>query len=368
MTKHRSLEFDSFVQLVSPAVLERYFNSLNADNAPSGWATLNDDALDQFLDLPENAELAGLIRDDFRKVNDLASTSARLVVESYERYDIDCDLELSPQELAMLLFLDYDEAWDFAWSRYLLMALDTKVSLFYLQAPELQFGLQRIEAFQDAISASLKGQAKGTQCEIRMFEVGAQRIFYVERGTYIRSISYWDGRETQIRCYRPVLEDIIAYEPDTGNLLVKASQESEREDYVRAFAHHFVGDMQLGEDALRSRTFTLDPIVRNTFNYQGEGIILGVDLVGIKVRLPFKERGVLALNSGNIFATLRNLSNMSIDLGEMTSARLRFKVLDNKSQKTVTFDIAPPQRTDLPDSKFAPAINSYLKKQGVRLR
>jgi hypothetical protein len=59
---------------------------------------------------------------------------------------------------------------------------------------------------------------------------------------------------------------------------------------------------------------------------------------------------------------------MSIDLGEMTAARLRFKVLDNKHQKTVTFDIAPPKRTDLPDSKFAPAINSYLKKQGVRLR
>lgn len=368
MTKHRSLEFDSFVHLVSPDVLERYFNSLNADNTPAGWATLNDDALDHFLNLPENAELAGMIRDDFRKVNDIARTAPRLIIETYDRYEIEYDLERSPQELAILLFLDHDEAWDFAWSRYLLMALDTKVSLYYLQAPELLFGSQRIDAFQNAISHSLRGQSKGTQCEIRMFEVRTHRIFYVERGTYIRSISYWDGTETQIRCYRPVLEDVIAYEPETGELLVKASQESEREDYVRAFAHHFAGDLRLGDDALRSRTFTLEPIARNTFNYQGEGIILGVDLVGIKVRLPFKERGVLELKSGNIFSTLKHFSNMSLDLGELTAARLRFKVIDGKRQKTITFDIAPPQRTDLPDSKFAPAINAYLKRQGVRLR
>lgn len=368
MTKHHSLDFQRFIECVEPAELERYFASLSSGSVPAGWATLNGDALDQFLALPANSELDGLIRQDFRRMNDLAEYGLGLLLDACARFSIEYDVDQRPQAIALKLFLDHQEAWDFAWSRYLLFALDSKVSHFFLPGDAPDFGNAQVEDFQSRVSSWLSQQAKGEQCEIRCFEMNGQQIIYIERGTYIRSITFWEDREVHIRCYRPVVEDVIAFDSRTRDLLVKATFEAEREDYVRLFAYSFSGDMGLGEQALKTRTFDLSPVAQNQFNYQGEGRILGVNLVGINLKLPFKKRATLYLNSPDIFETLKELSDISLETGELASARFRFKIAEGKRTRSVTFEVSPPARTDLPESMFTSLINNYLKKQGVRLR
>jgi hypothetical protein len=368
LAKHRPLQFDTFVKAVPPDLLERYFGSLSADSAPSGWASLNGAELEKFLSQPENGELDGLIRQDFRRINDMASKGVAILLSAYERFDVPFDHSRTPEHLGLALFLDHPQAWDFAWSRYLLFALDSKVSVYAFPHSELGFGEERVTAFRQGVSHSLVNQAKGAQCDVRTFEHDAHRIIYVRRGYYIRPITFWEGEQVEIRCFRPVLEDVIALEVETGDLVVKAAQEREREDYVRLFAHHFAGDMSLGEQALRTKTFDLSPEAEGTFSYAGEGLVLGVELVGIKIQLPFKRRATLQLNSSDVFETLEELPTLALDMGVLVAARFRFRIGGGKKVQSVTFEVAPPSRTDLPESTSTNLINSYLRRQGVRLR
>lgn len=368
MTKHHPLDFQKFIECVPPDLMVRYFNTLNADHAPSGWAALNGDALEDFLSDPRNSELDGLIRDDLRRFNDLASYAVSILLEAYERFSLDLDLSHRPEHLAMSLFLDNKTAWDFAWSRYLLYALDSKLTVLHFPARELDFGEERVGDFRRQVGEVLKGQAKGEQCDVRSFNFDGQQIVYIERGSYLRTITFWEEEEIQIKCYRPALEDVIALNSESGELLVKAGQERERDDYVRLFAHCFAGDMTLGEEALRSKTFDLDPVANGSFNYQGGGALTGVDLVGVRLKLPFSKRATLDLRSQDIFETLEALPDISLGIGELVSARFRFNFAEGKRVRTVTFEVAPPARTDLPENNYTRLINMYLVEQGVKLR
>jgi hypothetical protein len=367
MPKHLSLDFLAFVKAVSPEVMESYFASLATDAPPRGWPAINGAALEEFLSRSENAELDGLIRQDFRRMNDLANRGFSFVRDAYERFGINFDPSRTPEELSMRLLLANKEAWDFAWSRYLLLALDSKVSIYSFPASELKFGQPQMDQFQERASKTFLSQAKGSECEVRSFELDSDRIIYVKRGFYVRPLTFWQDKEVQIKCYRPVLEDVVVFDSKSGELLVKASQERERTDYVRLFAHCFAGDMSLGETALRTRVFDLSPVAQNSFSYAGEGPIVRVDLVGVRIKLPFAKRASLQLFSPDIFETLGELPDVSLDMGELALARFRFSITDKSSVKTVTFEVAPPARTDLPESGYTSMINAYLNKQGVRL-
>jgi hypothetical protein len=364
--RHHTLDFRSLVESVWPETLERYFSSLKTENIPSGWAALNGDALESFLAEPQNAELDAVIRQDLRKVNDLAVKGVAILLDSYNRHDITYDLGSKTEELALRAFLDHREVWDFAWARFLLFALDSKISLYSFPTCSLQFAPACLEGFRSAVSNSFLHQAKGPECEVRAFDLDSDKIIYVQRGNYLRTVTRWQAEAVDVLSYRPALEDVLAYDPETNQLTVKAAQEREREDYVRLFAHHFAGDAALGEQALRSRTFDLSPVASGRFNYQGIGSVIGVQLVGVRLKLPFRNRGTLKIDSANVFETLASLG-LSMDVGELVSARFRFDIAEDKLNKRITFEVAPPSRTDLPDNNYTDIINSYLKSQGVRL-
>lgn len=367
MAKHRELGFRKFVDSVPPDLLERYFVSLSTQNQPSGWATLNGDELERFLSVPENSELRALVRQDFRRVNDICDRGVSILVDAYTKFKIPFDPEKSSEELALLLFLDHKEAWDFAWARYLLYALDGRVSVFHFEQRELRFGRDRVEGFTRQVKEAFARQAKGAQCGVTVFEDKGQVILYIQRGWYMRTITLWQGEETAILTYRPALEDVIVFEPDSGDLLVKAAQDKERDDYVRAFAFSFAGDPALGEQALKTRTFSLDPIRLETFDYSGNDRIARVGLVGVSIRLPAPKGAVVSVRGANVLDVLSKVEGLSLQSGELVSARFRFYFFGKRRDRTLTFEVAPPSRTDLADTVYTGIINEYLRRQGVRL-
>jgi len=67
-----------------------------------------------------------------------------------------------------------------------------------------------------------------------------------------------------------------------------------------------------------------------------------------------------------VFETLAKMPDISLNMGELSAARFRFLMASGKTTRPVTFEIAPPTRTDLPESTYTNIINAYLKKQHVR--
>lgn len=365
MTKLGTLDFNNFVMATHPETLERYFTSLSAENAPTGWATLNGQALEEFIEAAPNAELSAIVKQDFRRVSDLALRGTGLLFSSYDRFKVDFDHTSKPQELALRAFLDHREVWDYAWARFLLCALDSKVSVYQFPPCTPRYEEFQVSMFREALSGSYLKQAKGPECNVAAFPSEEGHIVFVKRGYYVRTASHWNSEAVDILSYRPALEDVLIFDPFSRQLTVKAPQIREREDYVRLFAAHFAGDMTLGEQALNTRTFDLTPIQNGTFNYNGDGRIVRVALVGIRLKLPFKSRGSLKIESDNVFESLKAL-NLSIELGELLAAKFRFFIAEGKDMRRVSFEVAPPSRTDLPESAYSSLINAYLRNQGVR--
>src|SRR5690606_34531769 len=151
------------------------------------------------------------------------------------------DPNRSSEELAIRLFLDHEDAWGFAWSRFLLYALGGRVYTFFMPAGTISPSSEALAEFRKELKGAFGQQGKGDQCEVQSYEDRGQQVFYVERGWYMRAYSHWEGESTAVKSYRPALDDVLAYDPSTSDLLVKAPQERDREEYVRAFAKCVAG-------------------------------------------------------------------------------------------------------------------------------
>ncbi len=137
MPKHRSLSLKTFVHSIPWDLFQRYFEDLlpgqvqhhSDDFLPeqslSDWSFLNEEVMEQFLGDSQNAEASGVILEQFRRINDIAVYGANLLVRAYQWAGVTLDSEQPVQELAMRLFLDHPDAFQYAWSRYLLYSTDS---------------------------------------------------------------------------------------------------------------------------------------------------------------------------------------------------------------------------------------------------
>ena len=68
------------------------------------------------------------------------------------------------------------------------------------------------------------------------------------------------------------------------------------------------------------------------------------------------------------FMTLEDdLSDISLDSGRLVHAKFKFRIETEESERNVTFEITPPNVTDLTKKRHADIISDYLKENGVKL-
>lgn len=143
MPIHRRLSLKLFLHAVSPDLIERYFNQLKIERPPSGWGTMNAGFLQKFLDDPENVTARAIIREDFQRMNDLCGRGMSLVANAYKWKGISIPEDRPTQESAMLLFLDQRQAFNYAWSQYLVLhGSKSKLTTYYVKAPDLRIGVR----------------------------------------------------------------------------------------------------------------------------------------------------------------------------------------------------------------------------------
>ena len=369
MPKHRHLSLKTFIHAVPWDLFQRYSDQLEVENRPSGWAFINVQAMEAFLSEPENAEAAGGIVEDFKRMNDLCGHGMGNLVRAYNRYLIRFDQGTPAQELAMQLFLNHREAFEFAWSRYLFYGSPSKLSRHPFAVSGLTASEAKLALFRTHVQKWFSGLAKGSECQVHSFEDEGEVIIRVSRGSYMRTVACWERENITFRTFRPASEDLLVYDHATSTLSIKASLDKERQQYLKLFATHIVGDPTLAEAASREHVFSLLPLQEERFDYGGDGVITGVDLVKVRLKLRGQGDASIDIRSEDVRKTLDDGAwGLSLRSGEMGLARFRFHLRpQGEKPQTVTFEVEPPARTDLTQKRYADIIERYLVEQGVKL-
>lgn len=374
MLKHGGLSLARFVEAIPPDLLNEYVGRL-AQSAPpnatlpGGWQLLNAPALSLYLNVPENAEVAAIILEDFQRVNDIAQDGAGVLVRACIKYKVVLDSQV-PETMAMQLFLNYSEAFEFAWSRYLLYGSTARLSAHPLPLGDLIVKPEQVTRFETGVRAWFASQAKGEQCLVKSFEDTGQSVVLIQHGTYVQTVAFWDRDQVKLTSFRPALEDVLLYEPDTQTLRIKAGLAKDRDEYVRLFAVCMGGNERLAEAALRGEVFSLSPIEQGEFDFNGDGPITKVELRRVRMTVYGVTNLIADFRSPDILQSFgRDLPGFGISSGVLTLARFRFYVhYPGERPTTVTFSVEPPSRTDLAERRYTDLILAYLRQQGIQLQ
>ena len=292
------------------------------------------------------------------------------MVRAYRKFLIPDEPELSPAHRAMLLFLDHPDAFDFAWSRYLLFASSSQLSVHHVPVGTLEFGSSQQAGLERDMSHYFAEQDRGEHCRVAIFEEEGEQVLLIRHGAHVRTITYWEADQVSTHSLRPAVEDVLVYEPDTQLLRVKAGLPKDREAYVRLWCRWIARDEGLTEAALETEVYSLVSLQEGRFQFAGDGPVLNVQLRRVTMKLATEPHAVLQIAADDVNEVLRyGPEGLDLGTGLLLAVRLRFVIKPKGARMTtVTFDIAPPLRTNLAQKRYVDLNERYLAEQGVKLR
>lgn len=366
MPRHRSLTLKKFVEAVHYELMERYFTEKFPSSKLPPHIIMNIEAVETFIEDPRNAEVKGLIQEDFRRINDICEKGKALLVRAYKYFDIPRDDSLTLQGLAMKLFLDHREAFDYAYAWYCYYNTSGKISEYRISG-DFKLTKEKLDSFHKETKAWYSDLAKGHECLIVHYDEENSTVILIKHGSYVRTVAYWKEDKIEILSFRPANEDILLYDRKKHILSIKASFPKAREQYIKTFSRCIMGDESLASGEDRDTIYTLEPLKNGSFSWDGNENIKEIILTEIKLELPGSTEPVMRISSKDMRKTLAEDIPVELDSGELTYAHFRFILeLDGKKQK-VSFMIAPPDVSDLAQKKHSEIISDYLKEQGVKL-
>jgi len=368
MPRHLSLTLKKFVSAIDPELMERYFT----EKLPKGTKlpprfVMSLSAVEAFMEHSRNAEARGLIEQDFRKINDICEKGKNLLVKAYRCFSIQMPEGHTPENMAMKLFLDYGDAFDYAYAWYSYYHASGKMSHHKIPG-DFRLTEKKLNAFLKETRDWFKDLAKGPECIITHYDEENSTVVLVKHGSYVRTVAYWNEDKIEIQSFRPASEDILLYNKETEVLSIKASLAKDREQYIRSFSRCIMGDESLAESEDRDTVYTLRPLQDGSFNWEGNENIKEIILTEVKLKLPGSTEPVIKISSGNVRKTLaEGVLGIGLNSGKLTYAHFRFILDADGKRRKVSFMIAPPDVSDLAQKKHSDIISDYLKNQGVRL-
>lgn len=371
MAKHLTLNLQKFLKAVPIHLFTRFLDEQQGDDKPDlRWEPMNIDALTAFMEAPENELVVGVIEEQFKRINDIAAKTTGVLVSAYREFGLSYDDECTPQEMSMRLFLDEPKAFEYAWSQYLLYSFSSGLSQFRFPAGELAVSEAEENEMRQFLTGYFHNQKKGSHCHVSVFPDANGIIVLISRGSYLKTVTQWQGGEVTLTTFRPASEDIVVYEQSESRLSVKCGVRKDRAVYVEAFARYVAHDEALGAAALKDRIYALDRIQDGTFNYDGDGIVTRVFLREAHLEMLAFGDAELVIRSSDVVRTItEDLPGISLKSGELFKVKLafQFRYDDAKDPEEVIFEIAPPGTTDLTRKQHVKTIEKYLRDQGVKL-
>lgn len=368
MPRHRGLTLHKLVRAINPELLERYFTEkLPKDTKLPPRFTMSPQTFEVFMADARNAEAKALLLEDFQKINDICEKAKNHVVKAYRQFQIAWKESETPENMAMRLFLDYQEAFDYAFTWYCYYHTSSSLSN-HIMPGNFKLTQKKLNTFLEETKQWFGQLAKGSECIITHHKEENSTVILVKHGSYVRTVAYWKEDRIEIISFRPANEDILLYDRTDGILQIKASLHKDREQYIESFSRCIMGDESLATSSNRDRTYTLKPLQDGSFNWSGNEYISEIILTEVKLRLMGRTKPVVIISSGDVRKSLQE-GSCGVDLsnGELVYARFRFVLkVDGKEQK-VSVEIMPPVKTDLSQKRHSDIISAYLKEQGVKL-
>jgi hypothetical protein len=368
MPRHRGLTLTKLVNAIDPELMERYFTEkLPPDVQLPARFVMSPKAVEVFMDDPRNAAAKEMVMEDLRTINDICEKAKNHVVRAYQQYGIAWDEDDCPENLAMRLFLDHKEAFDFAYTWFCYYQYSSAMSFHHMPGA-FRLTKRRVDAFRKEIKEWFRKLAKGKECIVTEYDEEDTAVILVKHGSYVRIVAYWKGDKIEMTSFRPANEDVLLYDKTAGLLRIKASLQKDRDQYIRSFARCIMGDESLADREDRDTLYTLKPLQNGNFNWNGNEQIKEVLLTEAKLQLPGSTRPVISVSSGDVKKSLNeSLHGMNLGSGELVHARFRFVLKADGKKRRVSFVVSPPSRTDLTQKTYADIISAYLKQQGVEL-
>ena len=368
MPRHRLLNYKKFVRSVDWELMERYIK----ERVPAGLLpphiVMDADYIDFLLDhlkKLDREDLAGGILEGFTKINDLGSKTMNVLVQATDLYGVPRSGNERDANLALRLYLDHPEAFQYAYDRYCLLASSSIVREHPVAKPPGKLTKEKIEAFQKLVSDFYGRQEKGYEVKVRHYDDGPESLLVVDRGSYYQIRAVWKDGKIDTIAYRPADEDILIFNWNNSVLSIKASCDKDRKNYWAAFHQAIIGDAEPEPDP--EALYTLKPVREGAFDYGGDETVAGVSLLQVKLR--FSKKASVVLASGDLIKSLESeFAGHSLKAGEMIHAKLQFRVILDDREQRVNVEIAPPNVTDLSRKAYAPIIADYLLKQKVKLK
>ncbi len=370
MPRHRALNLKKFLESVPESLLQEYFaGKLGVQLAmvPAGY---DFESVDSFLNSLQDENLKSHILEEFNEINDICERDMNVLVWAAQKYNIDLDDEAARQEMAMRLRLHHRDAFDYAYDYYCLFNFSSKMSHHNVMIPVdgLEITAKKIEGFKARVEQFYANLAKGHECIIRHYDDQDNNIIVVIHGSYKRSQMIWEDQKVKTVFFRPATEDILQFDKKTSVLSIKAPYNKDKENYVRAFTETIIEDKNLADRDVRDSTFTLVPLQDGTFSFAGNDTITSVWLVQVTLALRGLNKTTLKINSSNVLNALdEELHGFKLSNGVLTHAKFRFTLNVDGKKRKISFEITPPNVTDLPKKKYADIIGAYLRENGIKL-
>jgi hypothetical protein len=357
MPRHRNLTLKKFIAAIHPDLVERYFVSrVPKHQLPPYFVDMgmHYDYVKHLLETLQDDSLKGLIHEDLRRINDIGEKAMSTLVRSARRYGIQTRQDESPQQLAMRLFLDYPDAFDYAWARYCYYYSTSKLSQHRIDCQGLTLDTDRLDAFEEEVGTFFSNLAKGRECRVSHYEEDNEIVILIAHGSYVRTIARWEGGEVKTDSFRPAYEDILLYDKSHSMLCIKASVEKDREQYIKSFTTTIVANPLLAENPDRDKVYTLRPLQDGTFSWEGNEHIISITPVKARLRLTGPTQPIVEIQSKDLRRSFdHNLHDSDLCAGELVYIKLRFTIEVHDRRERVTFVIAPPDVTDLARKKHA---------------
>lgn len=369
MAKHRGFTWEKFVNAVGEDLLKGYFSKRNVD-VPSGWP-LDYEHVQKLLDGLSDENKKNEIDEEFHCINDVAERGQEYLEMAKGKFGVDTPDDEPRERTAMRLFLNKTPGvFRMAYDYYLYLTISADLSHHQFPDGQANFSKKCLDQFKHRIMEHYRKQAKGAGCRVRHCVDGDNRIIFVARGDFVKTQQVWEKGAVKNQYFRPAKEDILIFNTKNHVLSVKIRSRNTEDkiEYIKAFGHHVLGKRKIEDEILEGGLVSLAPIQKKTFNYGGNEHIKGVKLVEVQMRIPKRGFIRLKINSKDLVSSLERFLNISLEDGELLSAKLKFKLENGgKSQKPLTVELRPPERTSLNKKRDNTIIEEYLRENEVLL-
>lgn len=284
-------------------------------------------------------------------------------------YDPDPKHELPVECLALKVRAEHEDAFNFAYDRYNLWRAE-RFSLYLGQAGTVITKLAaRTTAFRERLGVAFKSHKNTDQVLVRSYVEGANTNFVVYHEKRVKATLQFKRNKKTLKVsptiLRPLQQDFISYNQDTGQVEIESSYENEEATLRRAFAVCLFDDEDFFDQPGADECVALGVIASSHFELScPEGIT--AKLIQLHFGLDQGEEPFFPLRSKDVLRTLE-LNGLRKKLAGDLIKRAVFKIWFGDDKRGKRVEVYGKNRIKFNRSTHFEEVLELLKDWGILL-